>query len=80
MSSPADVFQAAMSLDSQQRAALAHQLILSLEGTVEDEHVEQAWADEIRARRQAIQDGQPLRDWADALGEIRKSIEPEDGA
>ena len=74
MDSAPDVFNAAMALSSEQRAKLAHELILSLEPAGADENVEQAWAEEIGRRRQAIREGQALLDWDEALAEVRQSI------
>jgi len=74
MASAPDIFNAAMSLSSPQRAELARQLLLSLEAETVDEDVDGAWGEEIEKRRQAIRAGQPLRDWEDVLADIRKSL------
>ena len=75
MTSAPEILQAAMALDAHERAEIAHQLLLSLEPDVGDDDVEQAWAEEIRRRRRAIREGRvALRDWNDALSDVRRSI------
>jgi putative addiction module component (TIGR02574 family) len=75
MTTAPEVLHAAMSLGTDERAAIAHQLLLSLEPDVADDDVEQAWAEEIRRRLCAIREGRvALRDWDDALTDIRRSI------
>lgn len=75
MTSAPEVLQAAMSLDANERARIAYELLLSLEPDVADEDVEGAWAQEIRRRLAAIREGGvALRDWDDALSDIRQSI------
>ncbi len=75
MTSAPEVLQAAMALAADERAQIAHQLLLSLEPDVVHDDVEQAWAEEIRRRRRAIREGRvALRDWDDAITDIRRSI------
>ncbi len=75
MSTPSEVLNVAMTLSSEQRSEVAYQLLLSLEPSGADEGVDQAWAEEIQRRRQAIRTGQmPLRDWDEALAAARQSI------
>jgi putative addiction module component (TIGR02574 family) len=75
MSTVPDVFNAALSLAPQERSELAHQLLLSLDPANDEENVEQAWADEIRRRLQAIRSGQAtLCDWDETLTVIRQEI------
>ncbi len=81
MSTTSDVLTAALGLTSRERAEVAHKLLLSLESDGFDEDADQAWAEEIRRRLQAIRDGSVvLRDWDDALNEIRESIVSKDPA
>ena len=73
MSTTSEVLNAALSLGPQQRSEIAHQLLLSLEPTGSEENVDQAWAEEIRRRLQAIRSGQTtLCDWDDALAALRQ--------
>ena len=73
MSTVPDVFTAALSLAPQERSELAHQLLLSLDPGDDDGNVEQAWADEIRRRLQAIRSGHAtLYDWDETLTAIRQ--------
>jgi putative addiction module component (TIGR02574 family) len=75
MATSSDVLNAAMALNSEERAAIAHQLLLSLEPTPGDPGIDGAWADEVRRRREAIRNGHTTpRDWDTALSDIRKSI------
>lgn len=75
MSTTSEVLSAALSLGAQQRSEIAHQLLLSLEPEGVDENVEQAWAEEIRRRLQAIRSGQTtLSDWDEALAGIRGEL------
>src|SRR5438132_214387 len=68
------VLDAAMALNRDQRAELAHKLLLSLEPDGIDEDADQAWAAEIRRRLLAIRDGQvALRDWDEALLRVRQA-------
>ena len=65
-----------MELNPDQRADIAHKLLLSLEPADFDEHADQAWAAEIRQRLQAIREGRVvLRDWDEALNGIRQAID-----
>jgi hypothetical protein len=77
MASPSEVLNAALTLSSDQRAEVAHKLLLSLESDDFDADVDIAWAEEIQRRRQAIRDGSVvLRDWNVALSEIRQALDP----
>ena len=55
----AEVEAEALELPAQERAQLAHRLIVSLDGDAEDDadEVARAWADEIRSRLQEIDSG-----------------------
>ena len=75
MATASDVLNAAMDLKSEERAEVAHKLLLSLETDDFDEDADRAWADELRRRLQAIREGHVVpRDWEDALSDIRRSI------
>ena len=76
MTTPSQVLDAAMALNPEQRADIAHQLLLSLELADFDEDADQAWAAEIRRRQQAIREGRVvLRDWDEALAGIRQALD-----
>jgi Putative addiction module component len=75
MTTPSEILNAALALDSRQRADVTYQLLLSLEPPDFDDNADAAWAAEIRRRLQAIRAGQVvLRDWDDALSDIRRSL------
>ncbi len=76
------ILEDALALTAQERAEVAHRLILSLEpDEAHDANADQAWAEEIRRRRAAIRNGEmELRDWKDALLEIEKALVRNDGA
>ena len=76
MATASEVLNAAMSLESNERAEIAHKLLLSLESDAFDENVDQAWAEEIQRRLTAIREGRvELRDWDEALSEMRQAID-----
>jgi putative addiction module component (TIGR02574 family) len=75
VSTASEVLNAAMSMNLQDRCDVVHQILLSLEPNEVDTDVDQAWAEEIRRRQQAIRDGRSkLRDWDEALSAIRQAI------
>jgi putative addiction module component (TIGR02574 family) len=75
MTTPSQVLDAALALNPDQRADIAHKLLLSLEPTDFDKDADEAWAAEIRRRLQAIREGRfPLRDWDEALASIRQAL------
>ena len=75
MTTASEVITAAMALEAEERAEVAHKLLLSLEPDDFDQDADQAWTAEIRQRLMAIREGQvSLRDWDDALADIRRSI------
>ncbi len=75
MTTPSQILDAAMALDDGQRAEVAHQLLLSLEPADFDGDADSAWAAEIRRRLLAIREGRViLRDWDEALTDIRHSL------
>ncbi len=81
MPTTSEVLQAAMSLNADERSELAHHLLLSLELDEPDPNVDQAWAEEVQHRRQAIlEDPSRLSDWDEALTEIRREIGPKGSA
>jgi putative addiction module component (TIGR02574 family) len=70
-----DLFTQALKLPEPQRAALARQLLLSLEPDDFDEDSEAAWATELEARLAAIEQGKfEAKDWRESLAEIRQSL------
>ena len=78
MTTATEILNAALVLDQNARAEIAHQLLLSLEPDGLDDDVDQLWADEIRSRRRAIREGSTdLRDWDDALAGMRESLAAE---
>ena len=79
MKSLPEVLAAALALDSTERSELAHQLLVSLEPEDIAEDIDQAWAEEIRRRCDAIRKGEmPLRYWDEVLAEIRQSLAHKD--
>jgi putative addiction module component (TIGR02574 family) len=70
-----DLWQQAMQLPEPDRAALAHQLLLSLEPDDFDADTEAAWAVELEARLAAVEQGRfAARDWREALADIRQAL------
>jgi hypothetical protein len=81
MGATSDILSAAMSLPPEARAEVAHKLLLSLEPGEPDPNADQAWSDEVRRRLRAIREGRAaLRDWNDALEDIRQSLASKGGA
>ena len=78
MSTVDDVFTSAMQLPESDRAALARQLLLSLEPEDFDADSESAWQAEIELRLAAVDSGNfEARDWREAVARIRKSLSGE---
>ena len=76
MNTAAEIFEIASRLSSIERAALARQLLLSLEDDPFDDDWEAAWADELSRRADRLEKGEvSLSDWDDALTSIRRSLE-----
>jgi putative addiction module component (TIGR02574 family) len=76
MTTPSQVLDAALALRPDQRADIAHKLLLSLEPADFDEDADEAWAAEIRRRLQAIREGRIVpRDWDEALARIRQGLD-----
>ena len=75
MTTPSQVLDAALRLNPDQRADIAHKLLLSLEPADFDEDADETWAGEIRQRLQAIREGRiTLRDWDEALASVRQVL------
>lgn len=75
MTTTSDIISAAMALPAEQRAEVAHQLLLSLEPIETNSDNEQAWSEQVRSRLKAIREAKTsLRDWNDALVDIRQSL------
>lgn len=73
MSTANDIFSQALALPVAERAALAHQLLESLEP--EDPDADEAWTKEIQARSDALHRGElPLCDWEQAIEEVRAQL------
>jgi hypothetical protein len=69
-----ELFEAALGLDPEERAHLAHELLASLE--VEDEGVEEAWRDEIVRRAREVLEGRAvLVDGEASLREVRERLQ-----
>lgn len=71
----------ALSLSPEERAALAHDLLLSLEDEPFDapEEVEAAWADEIRRRAADVRAGEPGIPAEQVLAEVRARLQERRG-
>jgi putative addiction module component (TIGR02574 family) len=74
-----DILQRALQLPQHERAGLAHQLILSLDGVDLDEPKEEgydeAWAAEIQRRLKSFDRGEiTAQPWQEALAEIREQV------
>lgn len=75
MTTTSEILSAALTLPATDRAEVAHKLLLSLEPSESEADVDQAWADEVRARLRAIREGRSVpRDWNDALEDVRQSL------
>lgn len=65
----------ALGLSPTQRAALAHDLLISLEEDGPDADADAAWAGEIEARSAAFRAGElPAADWRESLARSRASL------
>lgn len=68
-----DLLSQAMTLPARERAALAQQLLHSLHP--EDDDAEEAWAEEIMRRSDALHKGEvTVHDWREALADIRHDL------
>ena len=73
MSVSDDLLNQVLGLPEQDRAAIAQRLLESLEP--EDPGAEEAWAEEILARSDALHTGQvTTHDWREATEDIRKHL------
>lgn len=76
--STGDVLNQVLALPENERAEIAHELLLSLEELPFDDDVDAVWAAEIQRRRESIRNGTvQLADWDDALARMRKALRPE---
>lgn len=76
MATLSQVLDAALALSEDQRADVAHRLLLSLEPDDFDDDADLAWIAEIQRRRTAIREGRVvLRDWEEALTGIRQALD-----
>ena len=79
MSTADDIFSSAMKLPESDRAALARQLLLSLEPDAFDPDCEAAWQAEIERRLASVERGSyQASEWREALARVRKSLGRED--
>ena len=73
MSIADDLLNQVLALPEQERAATAQQLLQSLEP--EDPDADEAWAEEIQARSDALHTGElTVRDWREAIQDIRNQF------
>ena len=65
----------AKQLSREERARVAHEMILSLDDEPADDGVEEAWAVEIARRARAVEDGTAvLEDWTEVRRRIRGAV------
>lgn len=70
-----EVRRQALELPEPDRAALARDLLASLDADEPDEDVEAAWAAEIEARSQAVARGDfTASDWRESVARIRQNL------
>jgi putative addiction module component (TIGR02574 family) len=75
MSTAEDIMARALQLPEQERAELAHRLLLSLEPDDLDPHAGTLWAAEIEARLRAFEEGQTdAIPGSEALEQIRQTL------
>ncbi len=79
MTATEDVLALALQLPVEERAAIAHQLLLSLEPEIfDDDEISSAWQEEIEIRLQKVADGRHVsHDWRQAVQEIRAELKQE---
>jgi putative addiction module component (TIGR02574 family) len=71
-----DVFSKALALPNNERAALARQLLQSLESDPPDSAWEDAWAEELDRRIAKLEAGNvATRDWRDVIASIEKKLQ-----
>ncbi len=70
-----DVFSKALALPSKDRAALARQLLESLDTEQPDANWESAWAQELDRRIAVVESGNvEMRDWRDVIANIEQKL------
>ena len=75
MSTVDNVRDQALKLDEPERATLARDLLISLEGVEADEDAQSAWATEIQARSDAVARGEfSASDWRESLQRVREHL------
>lgn len=75
MSAVDHVRDQALRLDEMERAALARDLLVSLENTEPDESVQADWAVEIEARSDAVARGDfSATDWRESIERVREHL------
>jgi len=75
MNTTNDLITQVLSLPEPDRAALARQLLLSLEPSDYDADCEAAWAVELDARLAAVQEERyAATEWRQSLGRMRESL------
>jgi putative addiction module component (TIGR02574 family) len=81
MSQVSEVLNLALALPGPERAALAHQLLLSLEADDFDADSETAWEAEIQARLDRVERGEfTANPWREALDRVRRKLSPRDAS
>jgi hypothetical protein len=64
-----------MKLPEKDRAAIAHELLLSLDTEAGDDDVASAWQEEIEGRLHKIAQGRhQTHDWREAVREVRQEL------
>jgi len=75
MASVDDIRNQALGLSASERAALARDLILSLEEADAEQGAAAAWADEIEARSEAVHRGEYVASpWDESLERVRRFL------
>lgn len=70
-----DLLHRALELPEPDRATLARRLLLSLEPEDFDDDSEAAWATEIAARLDRVENGQfTARDWREVIADLQKAL------
>jgi putative addiction module component (TIGR02574 family) len=75
MTSAQDLLTQALELPISERAAIARQLLLSLDAEPDEDECESAWEKEIVARAQRLEQGQTeTHDWREGHQAIRNKL------
>ena len=70
-----ELFERALKLPEEQHAAMAHNLLLTLESEGQDEDYEEAWAEEIQKRSDSIDNGTAkLLTWDEVEASAKEAI------